>query len=37
MTETERLNVFSGFIAHPEFVDEFRVGHPRIETHRFPS
>jgi hypothetical protein len=38
MTEIERLEVISGYIAHPEFVDQFRLGAPhvsrRIDSHR---
>jgi hypothetical protein len=38
MTEIERLEVISGLIAHPEFVDLFRLGAPhvsrRIDSHR---
>jgi hypothetical protein len=37
MTETERLEVIAGFIAHHEFVDQFRLGAPhvsrRIDSH----
>jgi hypothetical protein len=41
MTEVGRLEVISGFIAHPEFVDEFRLGAPhvskRIDSDRNPT
>jgi hypothetical protein len=38
MTEVERVEVISGFIAHPEFVGEFRIGASHvsklIDSHR---
>jgi hypothetical protein len=41
MTEIERLEVISGFIAHPEFVGEFRIGafhvSKRVDSHRNPT
>jgi hypothetical protein len=41
MTEIERLEVISGFIAQPEFVGEFRIGAPNvskgIDSHNNPT
>jgi hypothetical protein len=30
MTEIDRLEVIYGLIAHPEFVDQFRLGAPHV-------